>query len=339
MVKVWVAITVAATAGSDPAWRDPSPHQVRFVAVEDDVRLEVLDWGGSGRPVVLLAGFGNSAHVFDDFAPGLVDYGHVYAITRRGHGASSQPAAGYDDQGRADDVLRVLDSLRIEAPVLVGHSVAGDELTTLGRQHSDRLAGLVYLDALRDPRGDPPDPGYGDLVRNLRPPPPCPRGSTSLSAYQAWQRCSQRLAFPESELRQTLSINPDGTIGPHLMPPRVRDAIGEGQRKRDYSGIRVPVLALVEYPLPADASRPADEAPRNEQERAALAAFTSATNAMIDRWVAAFRRGLPAARVVEMPGAGHYVFLTREAQVQRELRAFLAGLPAFAQRPLPSPRN
>ena len=50
-------------------WRDPSPHTVRFVTVDDGVRLEVLDWGGSGRPVVLLAGGGNTAHVFDDFAP------------------------------------------------------------------------------------------------------------------------------------------------------------------------------------------------------------------------------------------------------------------------------
>jgi non-heme chloroperoxidase len=33
------------------------------------VNLEVLDWGGSGRPLVLLAGLGNTAHIFDKFAP------------------------------------------------------------------------------------------------------------------------------------------------------------------------------------------------------------------------------------------------------------------------------
>ena len=38
------------------AWTDPSPHQVRFVTVAPDVRLEVLDWGGTGgaAPVCLL---------------------------------------------------------------------------------------------------------------------------------------------------------------------------------------------------------------------------------------------------------------------------------------------
>jgi hypothetical protein len=54
-----------------PVWKDPSPHTTRFVTVQKGVSLEVLDWGGSGRPLVLLAGGGDTAHVFDDFAPKL----------------------------------------------------------------------------------------------------------------------------------------------------------------------------------------------------------------------------------------------------------------------------
>ncbi len=49
-----------ATAWSLPI--DPSPHTVQFVTVEPDVKLEVLDWGGAGRPLVFLAGLGNTAH-------------------------------------------------------------------------------------------------------------------------------------------------------------------------------------------------------------------------------------------------------------------------------------
>jgi hypothetical protein len=43
------------------AWRDPSPHTVQFVQVDKDVHLELLDWGGSGRPAILLAAGGNTA--------------------------------------------------------------------------------------------------------------------------------------------------------------------------------------------------------------------------------------------------------------------------------------
>ncbi|HUB81519.1 MAG TPA: hypothetical protein VMB03_22120 [Bryobacteraceae bacterium] len=63
--------------------------------MDDNVTLEVLDWGGSGRPLILLAGLGNTAHVFDDFAPKLTPQYHVFGITRRGFGASSSPASGY----------------------------------------------------------------------------------------------------------------------------------------------------------------------------------------------------------------------------------------------------
>jgi non-heme chloroperoxidase len=82
-------------ATPETAWKDPSPHTIQFVTVEKDVKLEVLDWGGSGRPVVLLTGLGNNAHIYDTFAPKLTTTYHVYGITRRGYGASSAPTSGY----------------------------------------------------------------------------------------------------------------------------------------------------------------------------------------------------------------------------------------------------
>jgi non-heme chloroperoxidase len=94
-IGVWILTAGAARAQEVATSHDPSPHSARFVAVEANVQLEVLEWGGSGRPLVLLAGAGNTAHVFDEFAPRLASVGRVYGITRRGYGASSAPAAGY----------------------------------------------------------------------------------------------------------------------------------------------------------------------------------------------------------------------------------------------------
>ena len=129
------------------AWRDPSKHQVQFVTVEDGVRLEVLDWGGSGKPLVLLAGGGDTAHVFDDFAPQLTPSFHVYGITRRGFGESGFSPEGYGADRLGDDVLAVLDSLKLIRPVLVGHSLGGEELSSLSTRHPSRVAALVYLEA------------------------------------------------------------------------------------------------------------------------------------------------------------------------------------------------
>src|SRR6516225_4787446 len=89
--------------------QDPSNHQIRFVTVAPGVNLELLDWGGSGRSIILLAGSGNTGHTFDEFAPELLDCCHVYAITRRGYGASSWPAEGYGWQRLAEDVVQVIE--------------------------------------------------------------------------------------------------------------------------------------------------------------------------------------------------------------------------------------
>jgi len=142
-----VAVVVPLHAQQPPAWKDPSPHTTRFVTVGKDVRLEVLDWGGSGRPLVLLAGGGDTAHVFDDFAPKLTPTFHVYGITRRGFGESGFSPEGYGADRLGDDVLAVLDSLKLIRPVLVGHSLGGEELSSLATRHPDRVAGLVYLEA------------------------------------------------------------------------------------------------------------------------------------------------------------------------------------------------
>ena len=112
-----LSFLTCAVAQQTAVWRDPSKHHVHFVTVQDGVRLEVLDWGGAGQAVVLLAGY-QTAHEYDGFAEKLSETCHVYGITRRGYGGSSRPDSGYTAQRSADDVLQVLDSLKLSAPVL-----------------------------------------------------------------------------------------------------------------------------------------------------------------------------------------------------------------------------
>src|SRR5258707_14028911 len=85
---ILLASLLAPFYSQSTLWRDPSPHTTQLVSVDKDVRLEVLDWGGSGRPVILLAGGGDTAHVFDEFAPKLAGHYHVDWITRRRLGAA-----------------------------------------------------------------------------------------------------------------------------------------------------------------------------------------------------------------------------------------------------------
>jgi hypothetical protein len=139
-------------ATKENAWAlpiDPTSHAVQFVTVAPGVRLEVLDWGGSGRPLVFLAGLGDTAHVFDSFAPKFTGRYHVYGITRRGFGESTYPTPNgenYSADRLGDDVLAVISALRLQKSVLVGHSIAGEELSSIGSRHPERVSGLIYLE-------------------------------------------------------------------------------------------------------------------------------------------------------------------------------------------------
>src|SRR5262245_7470811 len=119
-------------------------HQSQFVSVDRDIRLEVLDWGGHGLTLVFLAGLGHTAHVFDEFAPRFVSKFRVVGITRRGFGASSRPSVGFGAQRLSEDVIAVMDALHLDRPVLVGHSIAGEELSYIAARDGNRIAGLVY---------------------------------------------------------------------------------------------------------------------------------------------------------------------------------------------------
>ena len=149
--RIWmtvVALIACASLAQNGSSSQGEPAlKTQFVAVQPDVKLEVLDWGGTGRNLVLLAGLGSTTHAFDSLGPKLAAHYHVVGITRRGFGQSSAPQTGYDARRLGDDVVAVLDALHIADPVLIGHSIAGEELSAISAYHPGRAAALFYLDA------------------------------------------------------------------------------------------------------------------------------------------------------------------------------------------------
>lgn len=147
-ILVLSTLFVGELIGQEKA--NSSKPAVSKVEMEKDVSLEVIDWGGTGKPLVLLTGLGDDAHIFDNFAPKLTAKYHVYGVTRRGRGGSSKPApteANYSADRLGEDVLAVIDALHLVKPILAGHSLAGEELSYIGSTHPERVAGLIYLEA------------------------------------------------------------------------------------------------------------------------------------------------------------------------------------------------
>ena len=154
-VLAWLLVCpVQVDAAGKDDWIDRSPHKTEFVTV-NSVKLHYLDWGGKGETILFLHGLGDTAHIFDDLAPKFTNQFRVLGLTRRGHGQSEKPEAGYDTATLVEDIRQFLDALKIERVILVGHSLAGDELTRFAGEHPDRVIKLVYLDAAHDRAGLP----------------------------------------------------------------------------------------------------------------------------------------------------------------------------------------
>jgi pimeloyl-ACP methyl ester carboxylesterase len=107
-------------------------------------------------PLLFLHGFGNEAHIWDDFAPVVAPYYRTLALDHRGHGDSAwDPELRYEHDTMADDVEAVTEALGIDRLVIIGHSLGGRVATLFAGRHPERLAGLVLVDIGPevDPRG------------------------------------------------------------------------------------------------------------------------------------------------------------------------------------------
>jgi len=313
-----VGMPAVVPVGSGMSWSDQSPHTVRFVPVAPDVQLEVLDWGGAGRPLVFLSGLQDVAHGFDDFAPTFTDTYHVLAITRRGYGASSQPPSGYDLASRVADLRAVLDTLGLVQVALVGHSIAGDELTGFAAAYPDRVSALVYLDAAYD---------HSDVAALLSgSPPPAPMlaaDSATPAGVQAFLIRNYGMRIPEAQLRAIGRYSPSGQLTGDVTPPVIDSLMLAGVGHPDYAAVGAPALVINAVIDSMPEVFPAWRA-FDSTSRAIAITFTRTLQDWASSRGAQVRRALKGAQFVELHGANHYVFDSSTDEVTAAMRSFLA---------------
>jgi non-heme chloroperoxidase len=304
-------------------WRDSAKHEATSITVNQGVQLEVLDFGGQGSPILLLAGLGATAHSYDELAPMLARKHRVVAITRRGTGYSSRPDFGFDTPRLAQDVVQVMDALKLPRVLLVGHSIAGEELTWLGGHQPERFEGLVYLDAAYDRSGNAVMKSRQSVLsRSLPPEPPIP--PEAMRNYQAMSALIAKrghVRLPEGELIAMWNVDKPFLAGMPGMDARTQQAIVAAIEAPDYAAIKVPALAIYAIPDPGTALPPwydADDA----KLKATLEDLGRMNDDTRRKNIELFKRGVSRGETLELPNATHYLIQSNQQEVLEAIETF-----------------
>jgi pimeloyl-ACP methyl ester carboxylesterase len=259
--------------------------------VVNGLRLRLLDWGGDGRPpLLLLHGFTGHAHAWDTLSIALQPHFHVYALDQRGHG-DSDPADVYNPVAAYDDLTGVCDQLGLASLVLVGLSMGGRNGLYFTSRQPGRVQKLVVVDI-----------GPEISARASAPSAGPPEPETWESIEQAAQHLLRGTPFPGIHYYRwvashSLRARPDGALVWKWHPSvKTRRSTGDVDWWALLASVTPPTLVL-----------------RGEH------------STVLDRDVAErMVKALPDGRLVEIPRAVHTLHEDNPEAVLAALRDFLA---------------
>jgi non-heme chloroperoxidase len=118
----------------------------QFITVSPELRLAYVEQGPAiGLPIIFLHGVTDSWRSFEPVLRLLPTDVRAIAISQRGHGDTSKPAAGYTYREMAGDLRAFMDRRGIPSAIVVGHSMGSMVAQRFAIDHPDRLAGLVLM--------------------------------------------------------------------------------------------------------------------------------------------------------------------------------------------------
>lgn len=308
---------------------DKSPHKSDFVNV-NGIRLHYLDWGGEGDVLLFLAGMGCNAHNFDDFAPRFTDKFRVLALTRRGHGESDHPETGYDIETLTVDIRQFLDTLGIKKVILVGHSMAGIELSHFSALYPERVHKLIFLDAAYD-RSSESSKKLREKGpwKNIQPPGLASDFYVEEDYFTAMKKAYPSLAVIWNEAMATQSLHeitktPEGKIIDR-MSAEISKAVTNtlSSYAPEDAKIKVPTLAF--FAMSKGAYNLSNDWMTDEQRAQIKKHFETVEIPWTKENIEIFQQNVPHARIIEITDGHHFCFIAQEELVYDEMRKFLLG--------------
>lgn len=302
-----VILAVAALVGLGWwAWTPDLPRAVleaKYLQRPDDlievagVRLHARDRGPADAPaLVLLHGFGSSAHTFEAWQTALADRYRTIAIDLPGSGLSGpDPTGRYDDARVIEVIAALLDQKGIARATLVGNSIGGRIAWTMAARVPERVAALILIapDGFASGRfgyGQAPEvPWSAKLMRHV-----LPRAFLKLNLAPAY---GDRSALSEATVDRYWEL---------MRGPGVREAM-LARMAQTVLEPPEPLLAQIRCPV--------------------LILWGERDRAIPASHAADWQRLLPDSRVVILQGLGHVPQEEAPDVSLQPVREFLASAP------------
>jgi len=114
--------------------------------INKEVWLDYVIQGRSfGFPVLFLHGFTDSRRSYDRIMARIPRSINAVAISQRGHGDSDRPEEDYSPSAFASDVAALMDRLKLQQALIVGHSMGGTVAQRFALDYPERTRGLVLV--------------------------------------------------------------------------------------------------------------------------------------------------------------------------------------------------
>lgn len=116
------------------------------VCETNGISIHYTRTGGNKPPLILLHGLMTNGVCWTGLAHVLEKEYDVIMPDARGHGNSSVPDFGYRYEDHANDVVGLINALRLRTPILLGHSMGGMTAAVVASRKPNLLRALVLAD-------------------------------------------------------------------------------------------------------------------------------------------------------------------------------------------------
>lgn len=206
------------------------------------------EWSRTGVPLILLHGLASQSHIFDLVAPLLArNEFRVIAFDQRGHGESVKPENGFDFHTVSEDLLALLDALKIKRAIIAGHSWGGNVALYFAATFPERVRGLVLIDGGFLDIQSNPEMTWERTERELAPPKllgtPVEEFKARMKKYagERWKPSLEKIVLENFEVQSDNTIAPRLSFERHM---KILRALWEMRPREFYPRITAPTLIV-----------------------------------------------------------------------------------------------